>query len=143
MAVDVAVWIKRVVAGPAGIVGIPAGALLAIVPAGIDMGKEADTETGELAAAVEEEAGAAALEEPLVGDAPDGAIPHAVGIGLFPGSLSNGAAALPRSSGTVLGTVHLVPSGLTSTPGHVSVALSPVLHDLIMLSRTPVSQPAS
>lgn len=98
-----------------------------VLPRGADVGAEA----GELAAALEDVAMGAALEESFAGVAPEGAMPHAVGMGLFPGSWSNGAV-VPRSSGIALVVLHRVPAGLAITPGHVSVALSPVLQLSIM-----------
>jgi len=53
----------------------------------------------------------AANVEPPAGGRAETATPHCP-IGLFPGRLSNCSPTLPMSSGTALGIVHLVPSGL-------------------------------
>jgi len=107
------------------VVTTPSARLLAT---GADVG----VETEELAAALEEVAMDAPLEAATAGVAPEGAMPHAVGMGLFPGSWSNGVV-VPRSSGIALVTLHLVPEGFAITPGHLSVAASPVLQLSIMV----------
>jgi len=93
-------------------------------------GADVGVETEGLAAPLEV-ATDATLEAVTAGVAPSGAMPHAVGMGLFPGSWSNGVV-VPRSSGIALVTLHLVPEGFAITPGHLSVAPSPVLQLSIM-----------